>query len=145
MNLLWMQCVRGTDRPDLILADNIYYGNYLNSLQLIQRIASDSMAQAGFTSLKYMDADVVLDGFPAGDAGGAGGGPGSSSGTAAGCPASHFYFLNTDYIHYRPHTSRDWVPLETIQSINQDATVRLLVWAGNMTLSNGFLQGVMKA
>ena len=139
MNSLWSQCVRGTDKPDLILADSVYYNNYLNSLQIIQRISSDKMAQAGFTSLKFMDADVVLDGFIAKAAGVA------ASASSGGCPASHFYFLNTDYIHYRPHTSRNWVPLDTVQSINQDATVRLMVWAGNMTLSNAFLQGTMKA
>lgn len=137
MNGLHAKLVRQTDRPDLVLADTNYYNFYLNSLQAIQRITSDEMAQAGFTSLKYMDSDVVLDGFAAGAAGVAGT---SSSG---GCPTNHMYFLNTDYIHYRPHSGRNWVPLETVQSINQDATVRLLVWAGNMTMSNAFLQGVM--
>jgi hypothetical protein len=137
MNSLYMKLVRGTDRPDLILADQNYYGFYLNSLQIIQRITSEEMAQAGFTSLKYMDADVVLDGFAAGSAGVA------ASASAGGCPTNHMYMLNTDYIHYRPHSGRNWVPLDTVQSINQDATVRLLVWAGNMTTSNAFLQGVM--
>jgi hypothetical protein len=137
MNALHAKLVRQTDRPDLILADTNYYNFYLNSLQAIQRITSNEMGEAGFTSLKYMDADVVLDGFASGAAGVAG------TSSAGGCPTNHMYFLNTDYIHYRPHSGRNWVPLETVQSINQDATVRLLVWAGNMTLSNAFLQGVM--
>ncbi len=137
MNSMYAKLVRGTDKPDLILADTNYYNLYLNSLQAIQRISDDSMAQAGFTSLKYMGADVVLDGFAAGAAGGA------ASTSAQGCPTNHMYFLNTDYIHWRPHVDRDMVPLDDVQSINQDATVRLIVWAGNMTLSNAFLQGVM--
>jgi len=136
MNSLYAKLVRGTDKPDLILANADFYNKYLGSLQAIQRITSDDMAQAGFTSLKYMSSDVVLDGFAAGAAGAAGG-------AAAGCPALHMYFLNTQYIHWRPHTDRNMVPLETVQSINQDATVRLVVFAGNMTLSNAFLQGVM--
>jgi hypothetical protein len=139
MNAIYMRLVRQTDRPDLILADGLFYNMYLSSLQTIQRITQDSTASAGFTSLKFMDADVVLDGFAAGAAGGAG------SASATGCPAQHMYFLNTEYIHLRPHVSRNWVPLETVQSINQDATVRLMVWAGNMTLSNAFLQGVLFA
>jgi hypothetical protein len=40
------------------------------------------MADAGFQNLKYMGADVVLDG-----------------GRGGNCPASHMYFLNTDYIY----------------------------------------------
>jgi hypothetical protein len=137
MDAIYAKLVRGTDKPDLILADTNYYNFYLKSLQAIQRITDSDMASAGFTSLKYMAADVVLDGFAAGAAGGA------ASTSATGCPANHMYFLNTDYLHWRPHTDRNMVPLETVQSINQDATVRLVVFAGNMTLSNAFLQGTM--
>jgi hypothetical protein len=128
MNRLWVQLVRGTDHPDLILADNTYYRLYLDSLQAIQRIASDEMAQAGFSSLKYMNADVVLDG-----------------GYGGAAPSSHMYFLNTDFIYFRPHRDRNMVPLGAERvSVNQDATVKLIAWAGNMTLSNAFLQGVYK-
>lgn len=137
MNALYSKLVRQTDRPDLILADVNYYNFYLNSLQQIQRITSPDMAEAGFTSLKYMDADVVQDGFAAGAAGSGG------SSSASGAPANHMYMLNTEYIHWRPHPDRNMVPLDSVRSINQDATVRLIVFAGNMTLSNAFLQGVM--
>lgn len=136
MNSIYSQLVRGTDKPDLILAASAYYNLYLNSLQAIQRITTTDEGLAGFETLKYMGSDVVLDGFLAGSAGGA-------AGAASGCPANHMYFLNTNYIHWRPHTDRNMVPLETVQSINQDATVKLIVFAGNMTLSNAFLQGVM--
>jgi hypothetical protein len=142
MNSTWMLTVRGNDKPDLILADANYYGFYLSSLQTIQRIASDEMASAGFTSLKYMASDVVLDGFASGAAGVAGG-VGSVANAAGACPANHMYFLNTEYIHWRPHSDRNMVPLDTVQSINQDATVKLIVFAGNMTLSNAFLHATM--
>jgi hypothetical protein len=128
MNTVYVQLVRGTDKPDLLLADNAYYKLYLASLQTIQRITSDKMAQAGFASLQYMGADMVLDG-----------------GVGGGCPANHIYFLNTDYIHYRPHRDRNMVPLDPDRfSTNQDAMVKLIGWAGNMTLSNAQLQGVLK-
>ena len=61
MNTVWLTTVRGTDKPDLIMADNNYYGFYLGALQNIQRITSTEMADAGFTALKYMDADVVFE------------------------------------------------------------------------------------
>ena len=54
--------------------------------------------------------------------------------------------LNTKYIHWRPHARRNMVPLDPDRfSVNQDAMVKLMGWAGNMTLSNAFLQGVLTA
>lgn len=51
---------------------------------------------------------------------------------------------NTKYLHWRPHARRNMVPLDPDRfSINQDAMIRLIGWAGNMTLSNAFLQGTL--
>jgi hypothetical protein len=127
MNTLYSKMVRGNDTPDLLIADNNYYNRYLRELQIIQRVTSDEMAQAGFVSLKYMNSDVVLDG-----------------GYGGNCPADHMYFLNTNYIYFRPHSRRNMVPIGDDRfSVNQDAMVRLIGFAGNMTVSNRFLQGVL--
>ena len=149
MNSLWVQLVRGRDFPDLIVADNLMYRNYMQSLQAIQRISSDGgapdLAEAGFTSLKYMNSDVVLDGGYQGQVGD----PipfetAASTSSIGGVPAGYMYFLNSNYIHFRPHAQRNMVPLDPDRfSVNQDAMVRLLGWAGNMTISNAFLQGVI--
>jgi len=129
MNRLWVQMVRGADRPDLIVADNNFYRYYLESLQAIQRIASDDKAMAGFDALKYMSADVVLDG-----------------GYGGGAPTSSMYFLNTDFIYFRPAASRNFVPIGDDRfAVNQDAMVKLIGFAGNLTMSNAFLQGVLTA
>lgn len=129
MNIMYTRLVRGTDRPDLIITDNNLWLFYLASLQTIQRITNDKLGQAGFTNLKFMDADVVLDG-----------------GQGGNCPANHMYFLNTDYIHYRPHSERNMVVLGGERmNTNQDAIVKLIGWAGNMTASNCALQGVLKS
>jgi hypothetical protein len=85
MNRLYVQLVRQTDKPDLIIADNNYFRLYLESLQAIQRITSNEMGEAGFDSLKYMNSDVVLDG-----------------GFGGGAPANTMYFLNTDYLYFPP-------------------------------------------
>lgn len=130
MNALWVQLCRNSDKPDLIVADNNYWTFYLESLQAIQRITSVSdAASAGFTSLKYMTADVALDGGFGGDA-----------------PTDHMYFINTDFLYFRPHRDRNI----TVQDgdrvpTNQDAIVKMLFFAGNMTMSNAGLQGVLKA
>lgn len=127
MNALYVRLVRNNDAPDLIVADNIYWRAYLESLQAIQRITNSDMASAGFSSLKYMNADVLLDG-----------------GSGGNCPAQHMYFLNTNYLHFRPHKDRNMVPLGGDRfSTNQDATVKLIGFAGNMTASNCALQGVL--
>lgn len=131
MNTIALACSRGTDRPDLILADNNYYQAYLESLQAIQQITKTDMAAAGFTSLAFAGhgsmADVVFDG-----------------GQGGACPANTMYFINTDFIHFRPHADRNFVPIGgDRQSVNQDAIVKLLGFAGNMTLSNASLQGVL--
>ena len=126
-NTVYANLVRGQDRPDLIIVDNTNWLYYLSSLQTIQRISNSSMGEAGFTNLKFMDADVVLDGGQGGNA-----------------PAGT-YFLNTKYIHYRPHSDRNMVPLGGERmNTTQDAIVKLIGWAGNMTLSNAMLQGVLQ-
>ena len=135
MDSVAVQLIRGTDKPDLIVCDNNYYSLYLQSLQSIQRITDggNSNVGAGFASLKYygagMASDVVLDGGIGNDA-----------------TANHMWFLNTNYIFFRPHKDRNFVPIGgERQSINQDAIVKLYGWAGNLTTSNSFLQGVLIA
>jgi len=129
MNRLYLETSRGRDKVDLIVADNTYWRYYLESLQTNQRFTNTAMAEAGFDNLKYMGADVVFDG-----------------GNGGACPANHMYFLNTDYLFYRPHASRDMVMLSPERhAVNQDAFVRIIGWAGNMTMSNAFLQGVLIA
>ena len=140
-NGMWAKLVRGSDRPDLVIVDNNYWALYMASLQTLQRFAGTEDAKLGFVSLKYMDADVVLDGgmqlnWTSTGAAGAG---------QTTMPASKAYFLNTKYIHYRPHSQRNMVPLSPGQrySVNQDAAVQILAWAGNLTASGLQFQGVL--
>lgn len=133
MTQLAIKLVRGTDKADLIVADNNYYNLYVNSLQAIQRVTDPEMAGSGFASLKFYgggtSADVVLGG-----------------GIGAQQPANHMYFLNTDYIFFRPHKDRNFVPIGgERQSVNQDAIVKLIGWAGNLTTSGAQFNGVLIA
>ena len=125
-NDLWVQQVRGTDRPDLIMVDNVVWSTYTESLQAQQRFTSPETGNLGFPTLKYMDADVCLDG-----------------GISGFCPAGTAFFLNTDYLHYRPHSNRNMVPLSPNRryATNQDAEVQILAWAGNLTCSGAQFQG----
>lgn len=125
-NGLWAKTVRGMDRPDLIMLDNNLWALYVASLQAQQRFMDPQVGQLGFPALKYMDADVVLDG-----------------GIGGFCPADTGFFLNCNYIHYRPHSQRNMVPLSPNRryAVNQDAEVQILGWAGNLTTSGAQFQG----
>jgi len=129
-NLLWSQLVRGNDRPDLIMTDSVLWNVYVASLQAQQRFSNTDMADAGFASVKFMDSDVVLDG-------------GIYNGTGTGAPAGTGFFLNTNYIHFRPHSARNMVTLSPGKrySVNQDASSTILAWAGNLTCSGRMFQG----
>ena len=132
MNQIMVNTVRGNEGPDCIVADSAYYKLYLESLQAIQRVTSESVAGAGFASLKYFGsgkpADVILDG-----------------GIGGGCPTNHMYFLNTKYLFLRPHRERNMVAIGGDRtSTNQDAIVKLIGWAGNLTCSGAQFQGVLK-
>jgi hypothetical protein len=131
MNSVAVQVVRGTDRPDMIVADNNYYRLFLESLQAIQRVTSEDSAAAGFTSIKYMGAGLNCDVFLDGGIGGY-------------IPTNTMYFLNSKYMFFRPHKNRNFVPIGgDRQSVNQDATVKLIGWAGALTCSGAQFQAVL--
>jgi len=135
MNALWPQLVRGMDRPDLIVTENVGWTAYLTSLQALQRFTTaDDAAGLGFPSLKFMDCDFIMDG-------GIGGFAGDKEGD--GSPINTMYFLNTNYLFFRPHAQRNMVPLAPNKryAVNQDAEVQILAWAGNMTCSGLQFQG----
>ena len=134
MNSLWASLVRGTDRPDLIVMDNLVWEAYVASLQAQQRFMGADVGDLGFPTLKFMGTDVCLDGglyFPSAASGG------------VGAPLGTAFFLNTKYIHYRPHRDRNMVPLSPNRryATNQDAEVQILAWAGNLTMSGSAFQG----
>ena len=129
LNKLKLQLIRGNDAPDFVAFDNNYYELLLESLQAIQVIADPKLADAGFQTLKFNGMDCVCDG-----------------GQGGACPSNHAYMLNTDYLSYRPHSARNMVVIGgERQPVNQDAIVKIIAWAGNLTVSNRSLQGVLIA
>lgn len=125
-NDIWSKLVRGVDRPDLIVVDTIMWNNYVSELQAQQRFTDPKTASFGFPTIKFMDADVVLDG-----------------GIGGFCPSKTAFFLNTKYLFLRPHSRRNMVPLSPNKryAINQDAEVQILAWAGNLACSGAQFQG----
>ena len=128
INTVWMKITRNDDQPDLLVADNNYYGFLWGAMQAIQRIQSSDMAKAGFKSFEYAGADVIL-----------GGGIGSAM------DANRLYLLNTKYLHFRPHKDQNFARLGgTRESVNQAASVVYLGFTGNLTSSGLKFQGLLK-
>lgn len=124
---LYLACVRGTDTPKIGIAGSTLYGLYLGALQNLQRFTSSdaTMASAGFENVKLNGMPIVFEN------------------TASGIASTTAYFLNTDYLFFRPHAKRNMVPLSPDRvSFNQDAAVSILAWAGNLTCSGAKFQGI---
>jgi len=124
MNKLWLACVRGTDKPDLIVASHDVYSVYEESLQDNQRYTDSKTASAGFESLKYKSASMIFD-----------------SNANFGTTAEVAYFLNTDYLYLIEHTQARWTEDDEKKPINQDAVIIPLFWMGQLCCSNRALQG----
>ena len=129
MRRMWVRLCRGSEKPDLIIADNETYTHFWGELAEKQRFSGKGdMARAGFETLKFNTSDIVLDGGIGGE-----------------MPARRMYFINSKYLMWRPHSKRDMVPMEARESYNQDAMVKFILWAGNMTMNGAKFQGVLQA
>lgn len=124
MNTLWASCVLGADAPDLIMAGSTIWATYMASLQTLQRFTNVNEANLGFPSVKFMNADVVLDG-----------------GIGGFLDATTMFFLNTNHIRLRPHAERNMKSLPRRTATNQDAEVAILGWCGNLTCRSARTQG----
>ena len=124
MQQMWLEVVRGGDKPDLLVASNDMYGFYWDALTDLQRFASAEKAVGGFNSIKFMDADLIHD-----------------TNSNFGTTAKVIYFLNTDFLELCVHRDANWSTLDDKTSVNQDAEVTPLIWMGNLCVNNRSLQG----
>ena len=76
--------------------------------------------------MKYKQSDVFFD-------------------SSGGIPATHGYFINTDYLEVAVHRDADMTIMDELKSVNQDAVVIPVLWMGNLLCSNRYLQGVLHA
>jgi hypothetical protein len=126
MNALYLSCVRGGDKPDLIVSTHDFFSAYWESLQDLQRYAAADEAAAGFQSLKYVTSDVIFD-----------------DNANFGKTAERMYFLNTNYLELIAHRDANWTVDDEKVSINQDAVVIPMFWQGQLVCSNRSLQGIL--
>lgn len=122
MNAQWLDVVRGTDAPDLILAAADMYTPYEESLQENVRYTSTKMADAGFESIKYKTADVVYDDQ---------------------CPSKRMYYVNTNYMELCCPQDRRFTVGKNRTVTNADYDVIPVMFAGALTCSNRQQQAVI--
>lgn len=122
MNALWLKLIRGTEHPDLIVADGEIYGTYESGLQENQRYADARLGALGFETLKYKQAAITFDGAATGLAGA--------------------YFINTKYLKFEIYSGRNFEALDLPdQSPDMDAITKHIAFMGALTLSNRSMQG----
>lgn len=122
MNALWMKLIRGTEKPDLVLADGEVYATYESGLQENQRYADAKLGALGFETLKYKSAAIVFDGAATGLVGG--------------------YMVNTKYLKLEVYEGRNFDALDLPdQSPDMDGITKHLAFMGALTLSNRAMQG----
>lgn len=127
MNKLWLKCVRGSQKPDLIVSSHDMYSAYWEGLQDNQRyMNANSKAAAGFQSLAYGTADVIFD-----------------SNSNFGTTAEKMYFINTDTLQLVEHSQARWTVQEDKQSVNQDGVIIPLLWMGNLVCNDRGRNGVL--
>ena len=123
---LWIKQTRGMDMPNLIVMSDDYFTFYEQSQSSLKRYTAEENGKGGMISMKYKTSDVFFD-------------------SSGGIPAQHAYFLNTNYMDLVVHRDANITMLDDVESINQDALVKMIIWQGNLAISNRFLQGVLKA
>jgi hypothetical protein len=122
MNALWMKLIRGTEKPDLVVADAEIYSTYESGLQENQRYADAKLGALGFETLKYKSAAMVFDGAATGLVGG--------------------YMINTKYMKLEVYEGRNFESLDLPdQTPDMDAVTRHIAFMGCLTLSNRAMQG----
>jgi len=122
---------RGSDRTTFIISGQSHFQFVQSALFAMQRITDEQKTvDGGFRELEYLGIPVVMSG-------------GVAYGTETYIASDRSYFLNTKYLKLRYHKDANMEPLEELRSINAEVWCQLIIWMGNMTCSNGRLQGVM--
>lgn len=123
-NLFIQKMARGTDRPNVIICSQQIYALLQSGMQNMQRVTSSDSANVGFTGIEFQGIPVYFDS------------------AMSGIGDNTAYFLNTNYMKWRTHKDRNMVALDDKSAVNQDSTVKTLVWAGNLTMSGPKFSGV---
>jgi len=112
----------GADHVDLIDSSQTLFEKYESLVAPQLRFADSKSADAGFESLKFKGATIVLD---------------------KQCTSDRMYFLNTDYLYLTFVKDRKFFAFPAVQASNQLYEVVKVVSYLNLMTSNRRMQGML--
>jgi hypothetical protein len=121
MQKLFGSATEGARHPTIIVTTqaiyNFYWGlNTSGQAFPVQPTGHDEqLAQSGFTNLLFNSVPVLVDSH---------------------VPANHMFMINEDYVYLFVNPRADFTMKDFREPVNQDAMTSLILWAGNLVLSN---------
>lgn len=126
MQTMFGNCTDGGRHPTIIATTQSVYNLYWNlstggqSFPVQPGGHDEQLAQNGFTNLLFNGVPITVDSH---------------------VPASNMYFINEDYVYLYVNPRADFNMKEFREPVNQDAMTSLILWAGNVVLTNCARQG----
>lgn len=134
MQTMFGQCTEGGRHPTIIVTTQSVYNLYwalntgVNSTTGVPGQAFPvppggtdvQLAQAGFTNLLFNGVPMVVDSH---------------------VPSGTMFFINEDYVYLYVNPRADFNMKDFREPVNQDAMTSLVLWAGNLVLSNCLRHG----
>ena len=142
MTWMYNHCSDGADHPDLILADQDSWENYVRVATLKGKTFTNTMwADLGFTNVAFNGATVIADRnipprytFTVQYA----------AGSAQEVEKTGFmFFINSAYLSIVVMADRDFMVREFGYPPNQDAFISQIFWMGELTCGNRAKQGIL--
>ena len=110
MTSLWLSTIRGTDKPDLLVAGNDMFTYYNDALQADQRFTSwDKADVLNFEGLRFQSAMLLFD---------------------PTCATKRMYMLNTNDLTLVCDPGRQWATGESRDIDNATYSVTPVLWSG---------------
>lgn len=126
MQTMFGSCSEGGRHPTIIVTTQSVWNLYWalstggQSFPTGPGATDEQLAQNGFTNLLFNGVPVAVDSH---------------------VPANQMYFLNEDYIYLFVNPRADFNMKEFREPVNQDAMTSLILWAGNVCITNCARQG----
>ena len=134
MEELYENCSKGGGprnkrEPNMGVANQIFYQQYLMGLAPLRRFSDSKLAQAGFKNIMFNDVPINWDEDCA---------SASSSSSVGVC-----YFLNKYFMHWVVDSETDFMHTPFVRPANQDARICQILTYGNLTASSRRKHGVI--
>ena len=121
---LYLLCSEDSEQPTVAYTTKALYGKYYALLQPSQRFVDEESAKGGFTSLMFNGIPVLA---------------------CSNAPASHWFFINEDYLHLFVHPEENMRMDDFERPRNQNVKSSQIFWAGALGSSNNRYHGKFEA